>query len=562
MLALNHAGHRLARWLGCLVVLLCLTSCAQLIALNKTEGSPNSRAGRIETPASLRLEVVGLVAPLPAGSQPHPRQPGQPQLLLHLSLTSGMEARIEVWPALPADALDDPAWSARQKAGLRELLPGVEGLGQTRLKIAGHPALALDYAWQGVLTRRIYVPSPNGLILISLTAPTPQAMDQAEGWLAGLRLDQPQAASTSGSEPEATTPVKIDPAASHLPTAPPKPKVEPPPLDRRGQLYSLDPPSLARLEREIVDQPQAGNDPLGLAQRIEVAAWLSLSRRQLGLPDARRDWPRLRARAVSAWRRMPKHAASHRALGMAMLLEDRLAKARHYLERALELEPEDAANWLALCQLPDLEPAYRLELAEKARALSPGLPAGPLCAAGALILLQRSSEAAQAYTRTLELQPDNLAGLMGLARLEMDQTAGLEAAGQRLARAADLEPDLEAARFNLALVRLGQNRPAEALALAETICQAQPQDPAALNLRGTVLLRLERPAQARRDFQAAIQAGPGHAQAHYNLGGVCATHFKDAVCAREAFQRFLELEPSGSRADKARTWLIRQGGGN
>ncbi len=80
--------------------------------------------------------------------------------------------------------------------------------------------------------------------------------------------------------------------------------------------------------------------------------------------------------------------------------------------------------------------------------------------------------------------------------------------------------------------------------LAEVICEAHLQDPTALNLRGTIQLRLDRPAQARQDFLAAIQAGPGHAQAHYNLGGVCAGHFKDTACAREAFQRYLELEPS------------------
>ncbi|MCA1989407.1 MAG: tetratricopeptide repeat protein [Desulfarculus sp.] len=562
MLALNHHLQRRLWALVYLSTLLLVAGCAQLTALGQPGNAPVTTAARGDAPTDLRLEVVGLVAPLPAGSRQHPRQPGQPQLLLHLALASGLEARVEVWPSLPAKALDDPEWSARQKAGLRELLPGLEGLGQSRLTIADSPALALDYTWQGLLTRRIYLPSPRGLILISLTAPTAQGMDRADAWLAGLRLDQPQAATATVARPEPTAPAKTEPAATRLPSLPPKPNTPPPPLNRRGQLYSLDPPTLARLERERADQTQAAKDPNSLAQRIEVTAWLSLSRRGLGLPDAQRDWSRLRARAVSAWRRLPEQASSHRTLGLAMLLEDRLAKARHYLERAAELEPGDAANWLALCQLPDLEPARRLEMAEKARALSPELPAGPLCAAKALVDLQRPSEAATLYAQTLEVQPDNLAGLLGLARLEMDQPANLEEAGQRLARAAELEPDLEAARFNLALVRLRQDRPAEALTLAEAICEAHPQDPAALNLRGTIQLRLDRPAQARRDFQAAIQAGPGHAQAHYNLGGVCAGHFKDTACAREAFQRYLELEPSGPRADKARAWLIRQGGGS
>ncbi|MBI4798440.1 MAG: tetratricopeptide repeat protein [Desulfarculus sp.] len=120
-------------------------------------------------------------------------------------------------------------------------------------------------------------------------------------------------------------------------------------------------------------------------------------------------------------------------------------------------------------------------------------------------------------------------------------------------------PSHQAARFNLALVRLSQERPQEAQRLAQDILTKDPQDASAHNLRGLALLAQKQYAQAAQAFEAASQADPRHAQALYNLGGVCAGQLQNSDCARQAFRRFLELEPQGPRADKARAWLQRHG---
>jgi len=169
-------------------------------------------------------------------------------------------------------------------------------------------------------------------------------------------------------------------------------------------------------------------------------------------------------------------------------------------------------------------------------------------------------EAGRHYAAALALQPDSLPANLELARLEMDDPRARGRAAARLEKALALEPALEPARFNLALVMLAQDRDAEALAQADQICRDNPRDPAAQNLRGLALMKLGRHAQAREAFGQAALAGPDHAQAHFNLGAVCANHLKDLDCARRAFQRFLELEPQGERADKARAWLARRGG--
>ena len=86
-----------------------------------------------------------------------------------------------------------------------------------------------------------------------------------------------------------------------------------------------------------------------------------------------------------------------------------------------------------------------------------------------------------------------------------------------------------------------------------------PRDASALNLRGQVQQEQGRLPQARQSFEASTKANPQAAQAFYNLGALCAGQLEDLACAKAAFSRFVELEPSGPRSQKIRDWLARQG---
>jgi tetratricopeptide (TPR) repeat protein len=271
------------------------------------------------------------------------------------------------------------------------------------------------------------------------------------------------------------------------------------------------------------------------------------------------DWRALRARVVAAWRRDPRNPVLLRALGLAKLMEGNRAKALRYLRQATRVAPRDAATWLALA-LAVRDPHQQERLARRALEARPGMPAARLVLAWALEAQGKSALAVPLYEAVLAAYPQHRAALRGLGRLLMDQSQTRDRAGRLLARLLKLDPGDQASRFNLALVRLAQKRFAEALRLVETLLAADPNDAAAHNLKGLALAGLGRLHQARSAYQAALKADPEHVPALYNLGVLCATRLKDTPCARQAFRRFLELEPKGKRAEKVQAWLVRHGG--
>lgn len=515
------------------------------------QASPPGPASAAKAPETLRRPEIGLTLELPAGASLAPPQPAQPQLAAQARLADGAELRIEAWPPPAAQAMDR-AWRAAELARLKLLASDAAGWEAGPAQAGGLAGWGVDYAQARTRVRRLYLPGHDWLYVLTLAARDELTLRKALAALDGLRLEAGEA---SPSEP-APPPPPDEPAAQ-----PPEPAPTPAkPLDEMQQLYSLDPPSLDRLMAGLGQFGHRAKDPAAARRWIETAAWQALARTGLGLAAPERDWSRLRAVAVTGWRREPRSAAALRALGLAMLMEERPVKARKYLEAAAELDPGDGAALLALCLLPGGEPARRLELTQRALAAAPRLPAASLMVARALAESGQPEEAGRHYAAVLALQPDSLPANLELARLEMDDPRARGRAAARLAKALALEPALEAARFNLALVMLAQDRDAEALAQADQLCRDNPRDPAAHNLRGLALMKLGRHAQAREAFSQAALAGPDHAQAHFNLGAVCANHLKDLDCARRAFQRFLELEPQGERADKAKAWLARRGG--
>ncbi len=72
---------------------------------------------------------------------------------------------------------------------------------------------------------------------------------------------------------------------------------------------------------------------------------------------------------------------------------------------------------------------------------------------------------------------------------------------------------------------------------------------------GTTLRDLGDHEKARNALIRSIIINPESAIAYWNLGMVYATGLHNAISARQAFQRYLQLAPDGDEASRARAWL-------
>ncbi len=243
--------------------------------------------------------------------------------------------------------------------------------------------------------------------------------------------------------------------------------------------------------------------------------------------------------------------------------EHRLLDALEKLDKAVEFRPGDLDLRLAIVRLLiDLD---RMDQAnqqvDQAALLRPGHPRLALLQAWPLVMdsLPTSDAATQAKVQAilaplLTAEPDHAEALwlVGLAKL---------AAGDPGALA-----DLTKSNQNMLDVKVPSQRELVSRALASLVMAGHPGTPrllqhldanaqndpwAHLFLAWSDARRGAR-AQASKRFAMAVEASPEMARAHFERGEFHSTAMRDKALAREAFGRYLRLEPTGSRAAKAR----------
>jgi tetratricopeptide (TPR) repeat protein len=134
-------------------------------------------------------------------------------------------------------------------------------------------------------------------------------------------------------------------------------------------------------------------------------------------------------------------------------------------------------------------------------------------------------KAEAAFRRALDMDPDYAEAYVGLANIYNEQRRFDEASGA-IARAAELA---------------GGTETAEGIA-------------AARHNQGAILWNIGRVAEARKQFEAAIQADPNRAESHYWLGMTLVNEGRLEQAAVE-FEAALALAPEGPTASKARELL-------
>ncbi len=151
-------------------------------------------------------------------------------------------------------------------------------------------------------------------------------------------------------------------------------------------------------------------------------------------------------------------------------------------------------------------------------------------------LRRKMGEAAEAYLKAIELDPDYLPALLPLG-LALNHESRFEEARDHLSRYLEAHPeDLDAlAGLAESEERLGEPESAERRAL-EVLSQA-PNHPRAHLVAGLVRAGRGEFVAAREAFQSAAAADPLLAKAHYQLSLACA-RLGDRGCAAASLERY------------------------
>jgi cytochrome c-type biogenesis protein CcmH/NrfG len=108
-----------------------------------------------------------------------------------------------------------------------------------------------------------------------------------------------------------------------------------------------------------------------------------------------------------------------------------------------------------------------------------------------------------------------------------------------------------------AWVELGHNyfdsdQPVKAIEAYDRALALGPNDPNVLTDQGVMFRRMGQYDRAVENFSKAAALDPSHLQSIYNLGIVYRHDLKDFPKAREAWSKFLALNPTGPAAEQVR----------
>ncbi|MFB3907941.1 MAG: tetratricopeptide repeat protein [Candidatus Eisenbacteria bacterium] len=172
--------------------------------------------------------------------------------------------------------------------------------------------------------------------------------------------------------------------------------------------------------------------------------------------------------------------------------------------------------------------------------------------AGHLLNEGRIGEAAPIVAETAAMAPQHprIRYQQALVWLNSGRVAQAEATFADLARTWKRTPTLLS---NLASAQMRQGRLAEGLATLDEATRGLTPTPGMRNNRGLALRLLGRPADARREFEAAIADDPRYAPARINLIHLLAEVMRDDAAARREADAFLARFPDAPEAASIRT---------
>ncbi|HEY2482657.1 MAG TPA: sulfotransferase [Caulobacteraceae bacterium] len=288
------------------------------------------------------------------------------------------------------------------------------------------------------------------------------------------------------------------------------------------------------------------DDPEGAARRAEAilrmapadpraALILASARRRLGDPAGARALLEPLAKAY------PGAALTAYELGLVLAAQGESEPALAALRRAVTLKPDLADAWRALGDqlflLGDTAGA-EAAFAEHLRA-SVREPA--LKAAADHLFHGRLEAAEQNLGGRLSDYPDDAVALHMLAEARLRRGRDGEAE-TLLARAVEIDPTFDGARFDYASVLFRRQKGAEAMAELEPLLRREPNTAAYRNLMAACLALTGEHEQAIAGYRALLEVFEGQPKIWLNLGHALRTVRRPAEAAA-AYKRAIELAP-------------------
>lgn len=129
----------------------------------------------------------------------------------------------------------------------------------------------------------------------------------------------------------------------------------------------------------------------------------------------------------------------------------------------------------------------------------------------------------------------------------------LAAAEQGFRALASEFPSYSGPLVNLGIIAAKAGKLDEAEKTLKQATERNPQNAAAFNQLGIVYRKLGRFQDADQAYQQAVRIDPQYANAYLNLGVLCDLYLQEPERALEAYERYLELNPSAD--SRVSTWV-------
>ena len=253
--------------------------------------------------------------------------------------------------------------------------------------------------------------------------------------------------------------------------------------------------------RKLVEQEYALNSASPLLEAYLAAVRLG------EVPVERQTEERKRLEAIL--QRMPDSPFVRYHLGRAYLLERNWQPALEQFERAVKLDANYAAGWLALAEL-DLE-------------------------------MGNAGAAEQHAEVVLRGNPRHLRAIMLRARAQT-RRGKLSEAENSLAQVIAAEPENQDARYYLALANAGQGKSAKAAKLLELGRSREASDPRWTLALAALDAREGRLVEARQTLEQALAVAPEQGEVLSRLADL-QLQMKDGGGARKTYERLIGLSP-------------------
>jgi tetratricopeptide (TPR) repeat protein len=306
-----------------------------------------------------------------------------------------------------------------------------------------------------------------------------------------------------------------------------------------------DDAALGKIDRLLASRPAAAAEHATAFLRIRpghsvATLYLGIARRLMGDPAGALKVLQPLARSRPQW------AAAQYELGVTEAAAGRARQALASLRRAVSLQVDIGEAWLLIAdQLLALgDPAGADAAYANHRVVS---SAGPrLHDAAAAICHNHLADAEAMLRRLAERQPADAEVLRLLAEVAI-RTRRLGMAERLLWQSLELAPAHPEARQSLAVVLLEQDKRREALDQVDRLLASDPRNPAWLNLKANVLLRLGDIDAALTCFSTVLADHPDNARIWVAYADALKTAGRQAD-AIDAYRRACAVAPGFGEA--------------